>query len=257
MDYNFHTHTWRCSHATGTEEEYIIRALENGVKYMGFSDHIPFRCPDGTEVTSTRIPISQAKDYCKNLRELREKYRGKIEIYIGFESEYYPEYFKKMVSDAREWGAEYLILGQHYTSPERPSGRRSFVPTDNPDDLEDYAQSLVNAMKTGVFTYVAHPDVINFKGDRETYQKIMRKVCISSREQNVPLEINFLGIRDNRYYPNEAFWQIASQEQSPVTFGFDAHASISAYDSSSLEIALDMVEKFKLNYIGKPNLILI
>ena len=23
MTYNYHAHTWRCSHATGTEEEYI------------------------------------------------------------------------------------------------------------------------------------------------------------------------------------------------------------------------------------------
>ena len=62
MDYNFHVHTWRCSHATGTEEEYILRAIENGVRYMGFSDHVPFRCADGYEATGTRIPTEQARD---------------------------------------------------------------------------------------------------------------------------------------------------------------------------------------------------
>lgn len=39
MTVNLHTHTYRCGHATGTEEEYILRAIENRIKVMGFSDH--------------------------------------------------------------------------------------------------------------------------------------------------------------------------------------------------------------------------
>ena len=65
MDYNLHTHTWRCSHATGAEEEYILRAIENGIVCMGFSDHIPFRCADGYEAVGTRIPMAQAAAYAK------------------------------------------------------------------------------------------------------------------------------------------------------------------------------------------------
>jgi len=30
----------------------------------------------------------------------------------------------------------------------------------------------------------------------------MRKICVASKEYNIPLEMNFLGIRDNRCYPN-------------------------------------------------------
>lgn len=73
----------------------------------------------------------------------------------------------------------------------------------------------------------------------------------------MPLEINFLGIRENRTYPTEAFWQIAGEEKAPVTFGFDAHNVQSACDSTSLEKALQMVEKYRLNYIGMPELKLI
>ncbi len=257
MDYNFHTHTRRCSHATGTEEEYIIQAMENGIRYMGFSDHIPFRCDDGYEAKGIRIPIEQAVNYVQDLRALREKYRDRIEIYIGFEMEYYSEWFDEMLKNARGWGAEYLILGQHYVVPEHPNGRHSSLPTDDVATLEAYADSLVAAMKTGVFTYVAHPDVFRFTGDTKTYQEIMRKVCIASERLSVPLEINFYGIRDMRYYPTETFWQIAGEEHSPVTFGFDAHDASSAFDGASLERARRFVEKYHLNYIGKPPLVLI
>ena len=38
---NYHTYTARCGHASGREEEYILRAIEGGIKILGFSDHIP------------------------------------------------------------------------------------------------------------------------------------------------------------------------------------------------------------------------
>lgn len=110
-------------------------------------------------------------------------------------------------------------------------------------------------MNTGVFTYVAHPDLFNFCGDGAIYEKYMRKICVASRECGIPLEINFLGIRTGRHYPAKHFWRIAGEERSPVTFGCDAHASIDAADPASYARAMEMVEEYGLNYIGMPNII--
>ncbi|MFV0479993.1 MAG: PHP domain-containing protein [Anaerorhabdus sp.] len=43
QNFNFHTHTYRCKHAIGRDEEYVIEAIKAGVKVLGFSDHMPFR----------------------------------------------------------------------------------------------------------------------------------------------------------------------------------------------------------------------
>ncbi len=253
MDYNYHTHTRRCGHASGTAEEYILRAMENGIRYMGFSEHIPLLFEDGSENIGVRVPVSEARDYVTELLTLREKYRDKIDISIGFESEYYPDCFDTMLADARLWGAEYLILGQHYTKPERPvKTPHAFVATDDASFLEEHTNSVIEAIKTGIFTYVAHPDVLNFTGDSELYKQAARRICRASREYQTPLELNFLGIRGGRHYPNPLFWEIAGQEQSPVTFGFDAHRAIDAYDGESLPKAMALVEQYGLNYIGKP-----
>ena len=32
---NYHTHTWRCRHADGTEREYVERAIEGGIRCWG------------------------------------------------------------------------------------------------------------------------------------------------------------------------------------------------------------------------------
>ncbi|MBQ6692454.1 MAG: hypothetical protein IJN00_03880, partial [Clostridia bacterium] len=92
-------------------------------------------------------------------------------------------------------------------------------------------------------------------GDAGVYAEEMRRICVCSRERGIPLEINFLGIRDNRPYPREDFWTIAGQEHSPVTFGFDAHDTLAAYDGDSLPRARELVDTFGLNYIGEPTLI--
>ena len=40
LEYNYHTHTYRCGHAIGLDEEYVQEAIKAGIKRMGFSDHI-------------------------------------------------------------------------------------------------------------------------------------------------------------------------------------------------------------------------
>lgn len=253
MDYNFHTHTYRCRHAKDTEEEYIRCAIEGGIRHMGFADHAPLRFADGFESTF-RVPVDSAREYCETIAALREKYKGKIELYIGFEMEYFSEMFEEMLANVCSYGAEYLILGQHYYAPEHPHGSHSFQPHSDPADMRAFAASLVEAMGKGVFTYVAHPDMFRYTGDPAVYKEESRRICIAARETDTPLEINFLGIRDNRIYPNEDFWQIAGEEQSPVTFGFDAHDAPAACDRASLPRAMELVEKYNLRYIGMPKL---
>ena len=253
MDYNYHSHTTRCSHATGTEESYIETAIAGGIRYMGFSDHMPHVFPDGHQ-SDYRVPFEQGHEYINCIRALREKYAGKIELSVGFEMEYYPDYFDAMLQNAKDFGAEYLILGHHFLRQEYPGGLGVTRMNDDPEDLEEFVSSVIAAMETGVFSYVAHPDSFNFVGDEVLYRDQMRRICIRSRELNIPLEINFLGIRRGRHYPNERFWQIAGEEQSPVTFGYDAHATSEAYDPDSLPIAMDIVKKYHLNYIDRPRL---
>lgn len=255
LNYNYHSHTPRCHHASGTPEEYIKRAIENGIKYMGFADHIPFVCDDGKEF-DYRVPFFEGKEYVSEICALREKYKNDIEISVGFESEYYPSYFDRMLKSAIDFGAEYLILGQHYSNGDI-KGRHNSIKSEDEQKLKEYVDTVCEGIESGYFTYVAHPDVINFVGDKEVYKKEMRRICIASRECSVPLEINFLGIRDNRNYPDPVFWQMVGEENSPVTFGFDAHDIDAAYDGSSLIKAKEIVEKFSLNYIGKPELVLI
>ncbi|MBE6643638.1 MAG: PHP domain-containing protein [Ruminococcaceae bacterium] len=256
MNYNYHTHTFRCNHASGTPEEYVKRATGNGIKYMGFSEHFPYICRDGYEARY-RLPTSQIGDYFREIGDLREKYKNEIDIKIGFEMEYYHGLFDTMLENAVKYGAEYLILGPHFIDEEHPGGVYAMTLTENEADYVKYADCVVDGIKSNVFTYVAHPDLFNYVGNEEIYKREAERICRASLEYGVPLEINFLGIRTGRNYPNEAFWEVAGRIGSPVTFGFDAHDAMSSYDGESLKKAEKLVEKYGLNYIGCPKIILL
>ncbi|MBO5339870.1 MAG: histidinol-phosphatase [Oscillospiraceae bacterium] len=256
MNYNYHAHTARCGHACGTQEEYVLRAIQCGIRHMGFSDHMPLAFSDGHE-SYFRVPIAQVEDYMQTTRALAEKYKDKLTLSVGFEMEYYPSVFDHMLRLAKSYGCEYLILGQHYIGEEWPDGTYVAYENDRPEHLQEYVDCVVAAIESGVFTYVAHPDIFNFKGDAQVYTAQMRRICQASAQHGVPLEINFLGIREGRSYPREDFWQLAGECGCPVTFGFDSHDPENAYDGASLSVAEEMVRKFGLNYIGRPELVLI
>ena len=251
MDYNFHTHTYFCNHASGTMEEYVLKAIEGGLKVYGFSDHAPFNFPDGHNYRY-RVPLDKVSEYKKSVFDLREKYKDKIKIFYGFEMEYYPLYFEDMLKIVRDAGAEYLILGQHFLYNEE-GGLNAFRKVLTAEELVHFTDCVVSAIKSGVFTYVAHPDTIDFD-DFTVYKREAERICLASKEFDIPLEINFQGIREKRPYPKEKFWQIAGEIGCPVTFGFDFHQTNAACDLESLPKAMELVEKFNLNYIGMPKL---
>lgn len=251
---NYHTHTYRCHHATGTERKYIEIAVKNGIKYMGFSDHAPFAFPDGME-SSYRIYMADRFSYVDFISKLREEYRDKIDIKIGYEMEYFPLYFKDMLKIAIESGAEYLILGQHAINSMYDKENLSSQCNDSVEKLETYVEEVCEGMRTGVFSYVAHPDLIGFTGDRNIYLQKMRKICETSKECNIPLEINFLGIREGRIYPAPDFWEMVGEVGCDVVYGFDSHSNQSAYDGESLEIAEEMREKYGLHVLEIPRII--
>ena len=218
---NYHTHTTRCHHAEGTEEEYIRCALENGLKILGFSDHTPYPFPDSHR-SPFRMKIHELPEYVDTILNLRKTYAGQIELPLGLEVEYYPKFFPQLLPLLQDYGIEYMLLGQHFLFDE-VEGIGSAGPTADESRLQQYCNQSIEAMYTGLFTYFAHPDLVKFLGSETVYRQEIRRLCRVAKECAVPLEINLLGLREGRHYPNRRFWEIAAEENCPVIFGTDAH----------------------------------
>jgi histidinol-phosphatase (PHP family) len=168
-------------------------------------------------------------DYFLKLETLRKEYKNDINIYIGFEAEYYPLHFNDFLEFIKPFNPDYLILGQHFLNNEY-DGVHSYRATDDEGILSLYVSQTIEALKTNCFTYFAHPDMINFTGDKKIYLREMKKVCDVAKELDIPLEINLLGVLENRIYPNRSFFEMAAKNGNKFIFGADAHTPENVYN---------------------------
>lgn len=221
MKANYHTHTWRCNHAKDTEREYVEAAIDRGLAILGFSDHTPYPFP-WYHLSWFRMKMDQLPEYVDTVQKLRDEYCGRIQIHCGLEAEYYPAYFPELRSRLADSGVEYLILGQHYLDNEI-GAHYSGNETADETLLKRYCAQTREALQTGIFSYFAHPDLINFVGDERVYTHHIRQLCRDAKSCNIPLEMNLLGAEKGRHYPTQRFWEIAAEEGCSVILGCDTH----------------------------------
>ena len=256
MRANYHTHTPRCHHAVGTEREYAAAAAEAGLEILGFSDHTPYYYDEPGYVSGVRMLPEELEGYVEAVSALRRDYAGQMEIHIGVEAEYYPRNFHRTLALLREQGVEYLLLGQHYLGNETGE---PYTGAETADEqiLDRYVSQCIEGLDTGCFTYFAHPDLINFRGDPALYARQMRRLCRAAKERNIPLEINLLGHITGRHYPNEAFWRIAGEEGCQAVLGCDAHQpellripqSVAWGENLARRMGLELLETVPLRHI--------
>ncbi len=247
MTANYHTHTWRCHHARGSEDEYVQNALRAGLKTLGFSDHSPQFFPAGY-VSSLRMLPEELDGYIRTVLALREEYRGQIAIPLGLELEYYPKYLPQLLPVLRDRPVDYLLLGQHFIEDE-VTGWYAGRPTADQSRLIRYCDQVIDAMQLGIFTYLAHPDLLRFEGDPKFYVRQVRRLCREAKSCGIPLEINLLGLAENRHYPAPLFWQTAGEENCSVVIGRDAHAPEALLDTTAEEKALALAKEWGLTLL--------
>ncbi len=251
---NYHTHTYRCGHAEGNEREYAEEAFKAGLHTLGISDHTPYDFFDiGPQNRPMRMMPEELPGYADSVRALREEYRGRMDILLGVEAEYYPKYFPRLLELLRLNGIQYIILGQHFLGNE-VGDRYCGMPCSEETALERYVSQSIEALETGLFTYFAHPDLFHFTGDEAAYEREMGKLCRAAKRTETPLEINLLGLREGRHYPDERFWRIAAREGNAVILGCDAHQPRWVTDSGSEEKAARMVRDLGLELLPQVRL---
>lgn len=231
---NYHAHTTRCNHANGSEREYVESAIENGFKLLGFSDHAPHMFDDGY-VSPIRMKPEQMDDYARIVTDLKSEYKDDIKILLGLEMEYYPPRVGDDMTFLEQFPLDYMILGQHYYYDE-PYTPYVGNPTDDPALLKGYVNVVLEAISSNLFTYVAHPDIMHFVGDKSVYQSEMGRLCDAMKAAGMPYEINMGGYRDGINYPDSTAVDVAAAKDMDFIIGVDAHsprhfADINTYEA--------------------------
>lgn len=244
---NYHTHTKRCRHASGEDEEYVQAALDRGLQILGFADHSPYIFP-GDYYSTMRMPMNELEDYVSSVLALREKYAGQIQIRLGLELEYYPGCFGETLKALKEQPLDYLLLGQHALGDEKDDYLTGW-PTEDEKILKRYVRQTIEGLHTGAFSCFAHPDIIKFVGDPKVYRYHMRTLIREAKDCAIPLEFNLLGLQTHRNYPNRLFWELVAEENASAIIGFDAHNPAVLRDMDLDGMITDWVQDLDIHWV--------
>lgn len=246
---NYHTHTMRCKHAVGEDKEYVEAAIAAGIQELGFSDHIPIPVDD-ERMNRIRMSRAEVDDYMDSILSLKREYRNDISIKVGFEGEYYAPLFHDQMKLLEQYPYDYLILGQHFLEVDGEGGYTGWESKDK-KWITTYVDTCVEALETGAYSYLCHPDLIHFTGDDAYWDMEMRRLCLYCKEKNIPMEYNLLGALEGRHYPSERFFALAGEVGNEIIIGIDAHDPKQIGKIEPYEKALDIIEKYQLKVIDR------
>lgn len=221
---NYHTHTYRCQHATGDVRDYCEAALAAGLTTLGISDHTPL--PDG-RWAGIRMATGDLGAYCESVLAERRRLAGRLDVRLGMECEYFPRYARFYQDVLREEaGVEYLALGLHFYPCDGAEVSTHHFQM-NETALTSYCDLMVEAIGTGLFDFVAHPDLFMAKYpvfDAHA-MRCSERICRAAADTNIPLEINGYGFARTDFtgYPNKGFWDIAAKTGVKAIINSDAH----------------------------------
>ena len=141
-----------------------------------------------------------------------------------------------------------MILGQHFLGTESDS---FYTGSPNSDEtiLQDYVNLTIQGMQTGKYLYLAHPDLINYTGPDEIYEKHMIRLCNYLKEKNIPIEINLLGLWTHRNYTSKRFLSIAQKVGNSAILGIDAHSPEQLLNTSAEKLGISLCQEFGLHLL--------
>ena len=255
MKSNYHTHNERCKHAFGSVADYARYAYDAGFNLIGMSDHAPFE----GDMFGYRMDFYELPLYVEDVKEVKNQYKGKMDILLGLEIEYLPwmqRYYEELME---RYFMDYLILGQHFFGIEDENVKYVHGMTSTTDYIQ-YALSVKEAMSKGYFKFVAHPDYI-FVNDLPWDNNCVKACDIivdSAVKYNTGLEFNGNGIRrgiskfcdgDRYQYPHKEFFKMVAESKALVYLNADCHKP-EELDDEAMELSRKIACEWNLNLVN-------
>lgn len=246
---NYHTHTRRCKHAYGTDEDYVLAAIEAGYDELAFTDHAPWNLIED-ETDRIRMHMREMKEYVTSIRALKEKYKNKINILVGLEAEFFESRLSELKALVEEYDLDLIVLGNHFhikDSNETYYGNYK----DYRNLYHDYLSDSIKAMRSGVYKIFAHPDLFLKTANviNSATIEMIHALCDVAIETNTIMEYNLGGKRYRDHYPNETFWKIVAERGCKIIVGVDAHDPKHLKDTKMMQEARTFLLRLNANLI--------
>ncbi|WP_211746497.1 histidinol-phosphatase [Paenibacillus sp. Marseille-Q4541] len=232
MKFDLHTHHFRCGHANGTIRDYVEAGISEGLQVIGISDHTPYF---GSEEEQPFPKIAMAKselaNYVQEVLALKKEYAGKIDVLLGIESDFFPEFAEIYRETLCKYPFDYIIGSVHSTGGISIFNKNRWKDHDEEASIKvkkAYYELIRQSARSGMFQILGHIDAM--KGNYPPFAKIPAAQAIDDTlkviaEEQIAIEINTSGKTklSGGWYPADDILERAHYYGVYVTFGSDAH----------------------------------
>lgn len=237
---NYHSH---CSFCDGHApmEDFVCAAIREGFTAYGISSHAPL--PYSTRWTMERRDVPA---YLAEFRRLKQKYEGKIELYVGLEIDYLDEGWNPSVPFFRALPLDYRIASLHILPDgagnpvEIDCGMKTFSERMRDcfaNDLEAVARAYYatqrRMLRLGGFDVLGHCDKLDSRVEYcrpgitgEPWYRRLREDFLDevAADGSVMLEVNTKKYEeDAHFFPASAWFPELKRRGIPVVVNSDAH----------------------------------
>lgn len=237
--YTFHSHSQWCD-GRATIAEFAEAAAASGMEHYGITPHSPVPI-----VSPCNMSMNDVSTYLAEVKRLKDKYAGRVEIYAGMEIDYlgkhwgpHDRYFRELPLDF-SIGSVHFIPAQdgqmvdidgHYDSFRRK------MTANFRDDLSYVVNTFFDQsekmLMSGGFDIVGHIDKVAHNAahhqpgiDSEPWfeQRVERLITMAF-ERGYAIEINTKALSGhNRLFPDKKWWPLLKRLGAVTPVNSDAH----------------------------------
>lgn len=262
--YDFHIHTSYSDDCNIEMESYIAPALQEGLKGICFTDHIDIDYPNNINKF-----LLEYNPYMDELNRLRDKYKGKLEIFFGVEFGMQPHILETDTSFFAGKSFDYVLGSIHTTGKKELYGESYLEGITEHEGITNYFTEMLYCVRNfKSYNNLGHLDAIARYVSQETkpysavkYMEYIEEILKAVIDAGKGIELNTSGKRYGlkNFHPEPSILKLYKQLGGEIiTLGSDSHTTHTlAYGFGE---ALDVLENcgFKYHAIyrsGKPEFI--
>ena len=243
-----HVHSPFCPHGTDdTLDMYVMEAIKNNMDEMTFTEHMPYKnvfC-DKKFLDECCMSKDATKLYIDSVLKIKEKYKDKIKINLGFEV----DYVDGLENDTKELLNEYgkyiedSILSVHFVKY-----NNKYYAIDYQKDFEEllsklktvdkvydlYFQTLLNAVKSDLGIYkpkrIGHPTLVRIFNllypNEYKNNNLINEIVKEIKNRDYEIDVNTAGLRKEycgEMYPSGQFKELIEKYNVRCIYGSDSH----------------------------------
>jgi histidinol-phosphatase (PHP family) len=241
--HNFHTHS-AYSDGKAEPEAYVKAAIAKGMYSLGFSEHAPLPFENNFSVNDA----DQLKKYVQEIKGLKEKYKGEINIFVALEADYIPNVSLDFRLLKNEFSLDYIIGSVHLVKksddrmwfidgPDREvwkKGLENLFDNDIRAAVTAYYEQIIEMIQTQKAEVIGHIDKImmhnksEFLNEEEPWYRELVIQCLEvAAKHDSIIEVNTRGLYKKRYhtfFPDRWILMQMHKMNIPITLSSDAHA---------------------------------